>query len=177
MHRRGNSDYFLLKASAELEKKGKCSTTGMKWEETCPLMHREKTRVRRQGVCLPRFQAPRSRTYQSIPERRTTSSFERGNPASILTPSPVSPQWSQRAFSNKPVCLSHPIYLLCFLGPLLRRRLEVESELQLPAYTTATATQDASHVCDLDGSLQQHWVLNLTSEAASSWIPVRFLTC
>ena len=28
-------------------------------------------------------------------------------------------------------------------------RLGIESELQLPAYTTATATQDPSHICDL----------------------------
>jgi len=28
-------------------------------------------------------------------------------------------------------------------------RLRGESELQLPAYTTATATQDPSRVCDL----------------------------
>ena len=34
-------------------------------------------------------------------------------------------------------------------------RLRVESELQLLAYTTATATQDPSHVCDLYWSSQQ----------------------
>ena len=28
-------------------------------------------------------------------------------------------------------------------------RLGVESELQLPAYTTATATWDPSHICEL----------------------------
>ena len=33
-------------------------------------------------------------------------------------------------------------------------RLGVESELQLPAYTTATATQDPSRVCDLHHSSQ-----------------------
>ena len=69
------------------------------------------------------------------------------------------------------------LFIFLFMAAHAAYGLEVESELQLPAYTTATATQDASHVCDLDGSLQQHWVLNLTSEAASSWIPVRFLTC
>ena len=44
-----------------------------------------------------------------------------------------------------------------FLGPLLRHmevpRLGVESELQLPAYTTATAAQDPSRVCDLTPQL------------------------
>ena len=46
-----------------------------------------------------------------------------------------------------------------FLGQHLRQtevpRLGVESELQLPAYTTATATQDPSHVCDLHHSSWQ----------------------
>ena len=31
-------------------------------------------------------------------------------------------------------------------------RLGVELELQLPAYTTATATSDPSHICDLQHS-------------------------
>ena len=44
-------------------------------------------------------------------------------------------------------------------------RLEVKSELQLLAYTTATAEQDLSHVCNLHHSSQQHWILNPVSEA------------
>jgi len=43
-------------------------------------------------------------------------------------------------------------------------RLEVESELQLLAYATATATPDPSHVCDLYHSSQQHRILNPLSE-------------
>ena len=39
-------------------------------------------------------------------------------------------------------------------------RLKVKSELQLPAYTTATATQDPSHIFNL-----QHQILNPLSEA------------
>ena len=31
-------------------------------------------------------------------------------------------------------------------------RLRIESELQLPTYTTATAMPDASHVCNLHHS-------------------------
>ena len=38
-------------------------------------------------------------------------------------------------------------------------RLEVESELPLLAYTTATATPDLSQVCDLHHSSRQHWIL------------------
>ena len=44
-------------------------------------------------------------------------------------------------------------------------RLGVESELQLPAYTTATSMPDLIHVCDLYHGLQQCWILNLLSEA------------
>ena len=44
-------------------------------------------------------------------------------------------------------------------------RLGVESELQLPAYTTATAIQDPSLVCDLHHSSWQHWILNSLSGA------------
>ena len=44
-------------------------------------------------------------------------------------------------------------------------RLGVQSELQLPSYTTATATQDLSQVCNLHHSSQQHHILNPLSEA------------
>ena len=69
------------------------------------------------------------------------------------------------------------IYLFCFLGPHLWHievpRPGVESELQLPAYATATAMQDLSYVCDLQHSSQQgrfliHWAVTGV-EPASSW--------
>ena len=44
-------------------------------------------------------------------------------------------------------------------------RLGVKSELQLPAYTTATATPDPSHICDLHHSSVQRQILNPRSEA------------
>ena len=57
----------------------------------------------------------------------------------------------------------------CFFGLHLLYmevfRLEVKSELQPPAYTTATATQDPSHVCDLHHSSGQCWILNPLGEA------------
>ena len=43
--------------------------------------------------------------------------------------------------------------------------LGVKSELELLAYTIATATQDPSCICDLHHSSQQRWVLNPLSEA------------
>ena len=45
------------------------------------------------------------------------------------------------------------------------RGLGVESKLQIPAYATATATQDPSHICDLCHSLWQCWILNSLREA------------
>ena len=39
-------------------------------------------------------------------------------------------------------------------------KLGVESELQLPAYTTATAMQDPSPICGLHHSSQQGQILN-----------------
>ena len=59
-------------------------------------------------------------------------------------------------------------------------RLAVKLELQLPAYTTATATQEPSCICDLHHSAQQRWSLNPLYEARdrtpSSWILVGFVT-
>ena len=44
-------------------------------------------------------------------------------------------------------------------------RLWVESELQLLTSTTATATPDRSHVCDLHHSSRQRQILNPLSKA------------
>ena len=43
-------------------------------------------------------------------------------------------------------------------------RLGVEVDLQLPTYTTATATQDLSRVCNLHRSSWQRWILNPLSK-------------
>ena len=47
-------------------------------------------------------------------------------------------------------------------------RLGVELELQLPAYTTATATQDPSRGCHLPLSSRQRQILNPLSEARNA---------
>ena len=44
-------------------------------------------------------------------------------------------------------------------------RLGVEFELQLPAYTTATAKTDSSQVCDFHCSSAQHLISDPMSEA------------
>ena len=60
------------------------------------------------------------------------------------------------------------IYLV-FLGLHLHHmevpRLGVESELQLPAYTTTTAMRDLSHICNLHCSSRQCRILNPLNEA------------
>ena len=56
----------------------------------------------------------------------------------------------------------------CFLGPNPQHmevpRLGVKSDLQLLAYTIATAVQDPSLICDLHHSSQQCRILNQLSE-------------
>ena len=81
------------------------------------------------------------------------------------------------------VCFS-----FCFLGPHLQHmevpRLGVKSELQLTAYTTATATQDWSSVCSLHHSSWQHWIPGPLRKAKdkthilinTSWIPFHCAT-
>ena len=61
------------------------------------------------------------------------------------------------------------LFIYCFLGLQLRNmevlRLGVELELELLAYTTATATWNLSHVCSLHHSSQHLWIFNPLSEA------------
>ena len=66
-------------------------------------------------------------------------------------------------------------FFFCFLGLHLWYmevpRLGVKSELQLPAYITATAMQDLSGVCDLFHSSWQCQILNLLNEARDqTWV-------
>ena len=61
------------------------------------------------------------------------------------------------------------LFTLLFLGPHPRHmevsKLGVKWELLMPAYATATAKQDLSHLCDLYYSLGQHRIPNPLSEA------------
>ena len=54
-------------------------------------------------------------------------------------------------------------FFFIFLGPQQRHMevpwLGVQSELQLPAYTTAISMQDPSHICDLYHSSWKHRIL------------------
>ena len=61
------------------------------------------------------------------------------------------------------------VFIYGFLGSHLWHmevpRLGADSELQLPAYTTATATPDPSRDCNLHYSSRQSQILNLLREA------------
>ena len=79
-------------------------------------------------------------------------------------------------------------FFLFFLGLHLWHmevpRLGVKSELQLPAYTTATATRGPSRVCNLYHSSRQCQILNPLGESRdrtrilmdTSWAPYRWVT-
>ena len=58
-------------------------------------------------------------------------------------------------------------FFFFFLGLQHREvpSLRVELELQLPAYTTATARPDPSCICKLHHSLEQRQIINLLNEA------------
>ena len=81
---------------------------------------------------------------------------------------------------STPPCFFSPLWVflfcfVCFLGLNPQHmevpRLGVEAELQLPAYTTVTATHDLSHICKLHHSSQQHWIPDPLSEARDrTWI-------
>ena len=89
---------------------------------------------------------------------------------------------------NGKIYLFFFFFCFCFfLGPHWQHmevpRLGAEWELQLQAYTTATATPDPSCVCDLHHSSRQCQILNPLSKGSnsgmdpvSSWILVGFVT-
>ena len=72
---------------------------------------------------------------------------------------------------DRPRTRKQIIYLFILLFPGLHlqhmdiSRIGVKSELQLPPYITATATQDPSHVCDLHHSSWQCWIPDPLSKA------------
>ena len=57
-------------------------------------------------------------------------------------------------------CLNSFFFFAFYLQYMDVPRLEIELELQLPAYTTAMATQDLSQIFDLPRSSRQCWLLN-----------------
>ena len=101
-----------------------------------------------------------------VPGRAKTFKSRLRSPISSLTC-----RWPKKTGLYEDVLF---VFLFCFvlfvfLGPhpgyMEVPRLGVESELQLPACTTATATRDPSRVCGLHHSSRQRWILNPLSEA------------
>ena len=64
-------------------------------------------------------------------------------------------------FQEKKSLFIHLFFFLVMEIP----RLGMESELQLPAYTIATATRDPSSICDLHHDSQQGWIADPVSKA------------
>ena len=65
-------------------------------------------------------------------------------------------------------CFCFVLFCFCFLGPHPRHmevpRLGLQSELCLPAYSTATAMWDLSRICDLHQTPPQRQILNPLSQ-------------
>ena len=73
-------------------------------------------------------------------------------------PGPAQPCSPLRPFHSRSFAFSF-VFLGLHLWHMEVPRPGVKSELQLPAYTTATATPALSHVCDLHHSSGQHRIL------------------
>ena len=71
------------------------------------------------------------------------------------------------------------LFLHLHLPQMKVPRLGIELKLQLPAYDTAIAMQDPSHICDLHHNSKQCWILNHWARPGigptSSWILVGFI--
>ena len=76
----------------------------------------------------------------------------------------ASPQGCELEGMSSPALFFFPLLLEACLQHMEVPRLGVELELQLPAYVTAIATPDLSHICDLHHSSWQQWALNPLSE-------------
>jgi len=99
------------------------------------------------------------------PTQTQTCSLHFIRPPQVKQPSP----WSGWLSRDKDSPQGESYYFFFLLGPLLQHmgvpRLGVESELQLPAYATATATWDLRCVCDPHHSSRQCQILNPLSKA------------
>ena len=74
------------------------------------------------------------------------------------------------------------LFVFAFLGPhpqhMEIRRLGVEWELQMLAYTPATPVLDLSHICDLHHSSWQSWILSERPgiKPETSWFLVGYVS-
>ena len=105
------------------------------------------------GRCRETDRSFQMQLLSSNPERKRDRERERGR-----RNTPHSPRNTKKKLQNKVPSSANLlgflfVCLFCFLGPhpqhMEVRRLGVESGLRLPAYPTAPATPDMSHICDL----------------------------
>ena len=141
------------------------------------------------GRCRSTF-AFSSNPATKTQHQRKLEKEERSFLLSILAPVST-PTWDQPIPGLACKWGSNSFWGFCFvlfLGPhswhMVVPRLGVKSELQLPAYITATAMQDLSHVCNLHHSSWQCQILNPLSQArnwililmVSSWVCYHWAT-
>ena len=126
------------------------------------------------GPGLTHIHVPQSVTCHSLP-----LGTQKGPPRSAYLPyfcfttSPVSVGIWLKTYSFQLLHPHLPLFFcclfVCFLGLYPQHmevpRLGVESEPQLPAYATATATPDPGRIFDLHHSSRQCQILNPLSEA------------
>ena len=130
---------------------------------------------------MPRVRGgpPSCRLRVTEPGRRTHAHLQPCGSQGTLAPSlphllpasdkqPCRPHTYSSSHMLLPLGLSVFFFLLCFLEShpwcMETPRLGIESELQLPAYTTATAISDPSRVCSLHHSSRQRRVPHALSE-------------
>ena len=72
-------------------------------------------------------------------------------------------------------------FFFCFLGPypwhVEVRRLVVKSELKLSAYSTAVATQELSHICNLHHSSRQRQIPDTLIETRDQTRILMYTSC
>ena len=99
----------------------------------------------------------------------THTYIQRGDPVTFTHDCVALWPGCRREFKEVLICCFFSFLSFFFFRPhpgcMEFPRLGVESELQLPAYTTATATRDPRHICDLQHSSQQHQILTPLSKA------------
>ena len=111
----------------------------------------------------PRLEARKGRNAGRAESEGTAT----GVSGDVLSATGSRKSWQRYGKSMRRIVFIY--FVLVFSGPHLQHpevpRLGVESESQLPASTTATATRDLSHIQNLHHSSWQRHILNPLNEA------------
>jgi len=149
------------------------TSTAVKVAEVAPCIQQSKSSISRLGVhswSLDTVQADHSEETDCYPRdpRRLQPCFSHSESCLIYAWQKLEESAAHQ--DKQTFFFFFFFFVFClFLGLHPRHmevpRLGVESELLLPAYTTATAMPDPSRIFDLHHSSQQHLILNPLSEA------------